>query len=152
MGQVTVLPPWGGGGLDKGGGEGKQVPPKSVGNSRAAAEDMRHFGGTFLRRPFSLFAQNGHVWPKAGRCAKSDWVKARVRGRLETVGSPIPQGSFQRRGSRGEGGSSPPLPLDWIGLDLELSLFGRAIPWSQATQPTRLVTLTCERPLYARRP
>ena len=36
--------------------------------------------------------------------------------------------------------------LDWIGLDWSFALFRRAIPGSQATQPTRLVTLTCERP------
>ena len=37
--------------------------------------------------------------------------------------------------------------LDWIGLEWSFALFRGAILGSQATQPTRLVTLTCERPL-----
>ena len=41
---------------------------------------------------------------------------------------------------------------DWIGLKWTFALFGRAIPESQATQPTRLVTLTCKRPQHAQGP
>ena len=40
----------------------------------------------------------------------------------------------------------------WFGLVWCFALFGRAIPGSQVTRPTRLVTLTCERPLHAHRP
>ena len=44
---------------------------------------------------------------------------------------------------------------DWDGnwdWDCSSTLFGRAIPGPQATQPTRPATLTCERPLMPRGP
>ena len=74
------------------------------------------------------------------------WPEAPLGGR----GGGAWEGTFLGGGDGG--GALPRGGGRWIGLDWCFAIFGRAIPGSQVTWPTRPVTLTCERPLHAQGP